>query len=699
MDVAARKKTYRFGASLCAGTCHHPKCNDIYTNVKWNPRIQWYKNKCSWMPAVFTFDYLLRPHTLNLLYFFFSVAEASCRSAIDAAKNIVADVGHETAASSTGLVELARSNEHSSERDCKRILTKKYGLALPLKKTILDTEGSSVKLPVLSLATWLKYMLEKNCWHMLTGLIRPDEQRSEAILTAFWSNYRNMCPSHEVFGLESSGQVVLSRCCPIVLHGDEGRGRKHSAYLVVSWRSLLGRGLHPAERDQRSRGGVRKPYLKQKCNYIGHSFCTRFMVAGLRKTEYSGDNAATFGSLMAFCAQECHHMATVGMKDERSGKQFWLMTLHITGDWPWLVKSGSLSRSFANVMKSQNQQRAKGICHICAAGQDSVPFEQVATTRPKCWDTQFQDPPSQVVSPFSILPHNRGEFGGLWAFDFFHTFHLGVARVWIGGALALLSMQENGSNIEDRFSSLTARYKAWCLQTRHRACIQRLTKECISWVSSKQFPVGTWHKGELSTVLMKFLEAVLPADRDYRQEPLLTLVAQGTFAINEAIRIMYRADLWLTPEESSRMSGYGLRFLRRFSDLGRQGQVRGMNLFLMQPKIHVLQKIYLKLHFAAKNNIFQLNPLSVSVQQCEDFIGRPSRLSRRVNSGNVANQRVLDRYLQSAYSEWISSGYLVRPAWASQFSDVKCCSKDLNHFAWAILIYFHIIQPKNYRSY
>ena len=338
------------------------------------------------------------------------------------------------------------------------------------------------------------------------------------------------------------------------------------------------------------------------------------------------------------------------------------MTLHITGDWPWLVKSGSLSRSFANVMKSQNQQRAKGICHICAAGQDSVPFEQVATTRPKWWDTQFQDPPSQVVSPFSILPHNRGEFGGLWAFGFFHTFHLGVARMWIGGALALLSMQENGSNIEDRFSSLTARYKAWCLQTRHRACIQRLTKECISWVSSKQFPVGTWHKGELSTVLMKFLEAVLPADRDYRQEPLLTLVAQGTFAINEAIRIMYRADLWLTPEESSRMSGYGLRFLRRFSDLGRQGQVRGMNLFLMQPKIHVLQKIYLKLHFAAKNNIFQLNPLSVSVQQCEDFIGRPSRLSRRVNSGNVANQRVLDRYLQSAYSEWISSGYLVRPA-------------------------------------
>ena len=39
-----------------------------------------------------------------------------------------------------------------------------------------------------------------------------------------------------------------------------------------------------------------------------------------------------------------------------------------------------------------------------------------------------------------------------------------------------------------------------------------------------------------------------------------------------------------------------------------------------------------------------INPLSTSVQVQEDFIGRPSRVSRRVDARTV-HQRVLDRSL------------------------------------------------------
>ena len=592
-------------------------------------------------------------------FFSLSIAEASCRSAIDAARSIVADVGREVASSSTGLVDLAQCNKHSSERDCARVLSKKYALTLPIKKSILDTPDSSVKLPVLEMASWVEFMLKQNCWHMLVGHLKPNPQREERILEAFWSNFRKMSPSHDVFRLAAANQLVLSRTCPVVLHGDEGRGRKHSAYLVVSWRSLLGRGLHPAREHQRVHG-AKKLYAKQKCNYIGHSYTTRYMLAGLRKTEYTGENASVFDALMTFCAREAHNMAMVGVADV-TGKKHWMMMLYITGDWPWLHKSGNFTRSFNNVLKSTSQQAARGICHLCAAGQDHVPFEQVNTTRPIWWGTQYQDPPSEEASPFQIVPHIPGQFGAFWCFDFFHTWHLGVARVWIGGTLALLSMLENGSNVDERFASLSSRYKAFCIANKRRAHIQKLTKEAINWITTRAFPVGSWHKGELSTVLMDFIEAEVPVGRRCDDEPMLALVAEGTFAINEAIRQMYRSDLWLYPDESRRIAGYGCRFLRRFSELAHQGLVRGMNLFVMIPKIHVLQKMFLQLHFAAQNNIPKLNPLSTSVQQCEDFIGRPSRLARRVAGGQIACERVLERYLAAAYFQWIEAGLLVRP--------------------------------------
>ena len=599
----------------------------------------------------------------NLLKpFSVSIAEASCRSAIDAARNIVADVGHSAASSSTGLVELANCNHNHSERDCGRLISKKYALTLPIRKQHLEVPGSDVKLPVLGMASWFEFMLKHNCRHMLVGLVKPDPPREAKILEAFWSRFQKLSPEHQVFDLAAQNQLVLSRTVPVVLHGDEGRGRKHTAYLVVSWRSLLGRGVHAARAHQRA-SGVKQSYLKQKCNYIGHSFTTRYMMAGLRKTEYTGQNAAVFDGLMAFCAREAHDMATSGVVDEK-GQRHWLMMVYMTGDWPWLVKSGHLNRSFNCVQKSRTQQAARGICHQCAAGQDQIPFEQLGTTRPIWWGTQFQDPPSEVPSPFSIVPHIPDRFGELWCFDFFHTWHLGVAKIWIGGSLALLSMQESDPSVDSRFSALSARFKQWCVANKRRANIQKLTKESINWITTQAFPVGAWHKGELSSVLMSFIEAELPVHEvqgRFPDEPMLQLVAEGTRAINEAVRQMYKSDLWLAPEESCLMAGYGLRFLRRFSDLAHRGSVRGMNLFMMAPKVHVLQKIFLKLHFAGQNNIWPLNPLATSVQQCEDFIGRPSRLSRRVAGGPIACQRVLERYLSAAYFQWLQAGYLIRP--------------------------------------
>ena len=540
-------------------------------------------------------------------------------------------------------------------------MVKKYKLSLPVEMSFLECKNEKLHIPVFKLSSWASFMVQNNCWHILTGLKKPDEKRSETILEAFWGNFRKQSPSHQVHHLSDSGQINLRRTIPIVIHGDEGRGRKHSPFLVISFHSLLGRGLKPAEKLKSQRPRVPRPYVQMRTNYVGHSYTTRYMLCGIRKQEYTGENENVFKSLMRFCAEEVNNMITTGVTDSQ-GRRYWFCMLHLTGDWPWLHKSGSLARSFHNCPKNTRQTVAWGLCHQCRAGQDGVPFEQLHTKRPRWLLTEYQQEPSDEDSPFRIVPHIPGQFGALWTFDWFHSWHLGLAKYFIGSALALISMQEEASNIEARFASVSTRYRLWCQENRRRAHVLKLTKEKINWQKTAFFPCGSWHKGELSSVLMHFLEADLKG-KDLSSEPLLVLVYQATVAINTCNREMYQANLWLTGEQCRSIAGYGCRFLRRYYELARQSQLRGLNLFLMPPKAHLIQKILIRVYNFGESSCPYLNPLATAVQQDEDFIGRPSRLCRRVSGFGVASQRVAERYLQACYAQWVAEGYLIRPVW------------------------------------
>ena len=237
---------------------------------------------------------------------------------------------------------------------------------------------------------------------------------------------------------------------------------------------------------------------------------------------------------------------------------------------------GQLQKVFSQRPEKKGQMVFHGICHECRAGQTDIPFEQVSTTRPLWANTFFEEDPFTAPSPFLVVPHDSGKLPSLWTWDFFHTWHLGVAKRFIGSILA-------------------------------------------------------------------------------------QLCRQATIAINTCVRTMYKADLWLNKSQCLDISRNGLRFIRRFEELAKQSRDQGKNLFELAPKIHPLQKIFLRLHWGAAQDIEQLNPLSVSVQQCEDFISRPSRLARRVTGGQRAPERVMDRYLMASYPQWIAAGYLVRP--------------------------------------
>ena len=81
---------------------------------------------------------------------------------------------------------------------------------------------------------------------------------------------------------------------------------------------------------------------------------------------------------------------------------------------------------------------------------------------------------------------------------------------------------------------------------------------------------------------------------------------------------------------------------------------------MLQPKLHPLQHFAVKLWQIGNANKAAINPLVYATQVSEDFVGRQSRLSRRVAPQQVI-RRVLERYLVSAHAQFVESGYVVMP--------------------------------------
>ncbi|CAJ1358433.1 unnamed protein product [Effrenium voratum] len=451
---------------------------------------------------------------------------ASCVSVIDTARDFVTDLGKEAVARSGGLLDIARCTPTHSERDCARVLVKKYGLSLPIKQTQLGTPDAAVDIPLLPLRSWCKFLLDVNCWHLLAGLLQPNARREECIWRAFWCNFKKQFPSHEIFNMEARCELCLARTVAVALHGDEGRSRKHSAFLVLNFHSLLGRGLHPA-REEQKKTQKKRPYVKQLPNFVGHTYTNRFMFASLRKKDYT-ENEGVFDALMDAAAEEARFMCATGVQNPRDGKVYWMVLVAIVGDWPWLHKSGGFGRSFNNVQKRKDQQAAAGICHLCRAGQPEFEFEQLHTRRPTWLQTMYEDDPFTADTPFRRVPHVRDKLPSLWCFDLFHSFHLGVAKNFLGSALALLSEFEAETNIDDWFETLSGRFRSWCQANRCRG--HKLSKENIGWPTTGHYPTGTWHKGELTTVLMNWLESRCNSE-DFSSEPLLVEVGEALYIV------------------------------------------------------------------------------------------------------------------------------------------------------------------------
>ena len=262
----------------------------------------------------------------------------------------------------------------------------RFKLSMPIDHHFLDTNDDGPQVPILRFRDWMKMLLNHNCWHLLSGLVRPDEKREASIWTAFWKNFEQQVPQHPIFVRARSGEVCLERC---------GGGGTWGRREVEKKECIFG--------DQRSfcvgQGQDKKRhYNKMLPNFLGHSYTTRFLFTALPKSDYTGANSYVFDNLMTYLAEELSYVQLEGVEDSVRKKKFWAVCLGITGDWPWLAKCGNLQRSFSNVSKHAdsgggNRRPCGGICHLCRAGQPDFPFEEVNTKNPRWKQTVLEQWP------------------------------------------------------------------------------------------------------------------------------------------------------------------------------------------------------------------------------------------------------------------------------------------------------------------
>ena len=569
------------------------------------------------------------------------------------ARDIVGDIGPEAASASGGLQELAGLSLDHSENSGHNLF-KRAGLTLPVPMTTLGEDDADQNFPIIRLRHWAQFLADTHNLHILVGLQKPHETRERHILTAFWQHYRELYPEHGIFKHFDANLARPDSTFPVVFHGDEGRSRRRIPFLVTNYHSPIGRGTVSARTTRPQR------YIKLRPNFLGATQTTRFLHSAVPRKLYQKDTV--FQAIMEDAANEAVFMVHTGISQAYTNRKVWMCCLNVCGDWSWLHKCGQLCRSYNNVPKKLPNSGVlanvgQGICHRCCAGQDQVPWEAIHQRDPAWLHTRFSESAFVSVPPFCKLHHNPGEEEGLWAYDVFHAYHLGLGKSFVGSCLALLADEQPARNIDDKFKLLEHQFFTWCRANGESPQVTRVTKELIQWPARTDYPNGSWYKASVTTTFMKYLEATLTANV-WPGEPMLVKAGEAAVAINRYFRELYNADAFIPPTEAVALAEQGLRFLRRFAWLGSQAMLQGRRLWLLTPKAHILHHLMLEdTLMPAREGKAPMNVLCFSCQQDEDFVGRPSRLSRRTDP-RLVSRRCIQRHLESSYAEFVKAGYI-----------------------------------------
>ena len=281
-----------------------------------------------------------------------------------------------------------------------------YGLTANIPISYVDI-GLKVKHPV----------------HQLKDLVQTLDTRGKldmllmgntgASLEQFWGEFRKHQPDHPIYDLHRGRE---GQCLPMMLHFDEGSTLKKRQIMIVQLQPLLGRGT------RKRKGSLEVP----GCNFLGNSLTTRFLYSVMLARLYGGKfKNKPLQRLVDHLAADLARCFREGVEVSTRGgtERLFLVPLGCKGDWPALVKVGSLTRHFGR----KAAKNSKGICHLCKADQEGhkswhiLGYNHMQNMRagvPLPWARE----PS-IVAAVPLTDADKAQF---FKIDPFHTLHKGV---------------------------------------------------------------------------------------------------------------------------------------------------------------------------------------------------------------------------------------------------------------------------------
>ena len=570
----------------------------------------------------------------------------------------------------------AASGRHPTESDEKNAyriadrLIEHHDLALPIP--VQEMQHEIVKGLHRQISTyhvrpqsWISHLVAED--PRLLGGVNGNLQEN---CSSFWQMYRLQHGTHAVFQEHGDN---LSRVLPIFLHGDEGRGKRKTGYMVLSFETPFGstahsnRACHCAQfmqdRPHLPTFGTCNPELvdpavvaccrKMYTNYKGHSYLSRFLLFGLGKTVYK-DNPHVITTLMETAARDFTELFYQGISFE--GKQIYGAVVGTKGDLDFHTIYYSLNRSYSKVMVRGG---AGYICHLCHAASgsfdptDACPSFEDFSESPQWRHTLHATRPWAAEPALAGIPFDSsGILERALVPDTLHVIKLGLARDLIGGCVILLMRKKffdhEGStrNLDDRLARAYSMFLLYTQVTKQRPALRGFTRQFFHYKSQSTAPY-TNSKASDSIILLRWLVWFLKLNLSQPAVPGFSKLLRSMPVVCEAVldlfQIIHSHNLFLERPCAARLYVVMMRILRGYKSLGRQALGMFVHAFLLKPKAHSLHHLAYSIRSWLETGApLVLNPEATSCETNEDFVGRVSRLARRVGS-MLVDRRVLQR--------------------------------------------------------
>lgn len=108
---------------------------------------------------------------------------------------------------------------------------------------------------------------------------------------------------------------------------------------------------------------------------------------------------------------------------------------------------------------------------------------------------------------------------------------------------------------------------------------------------------------------------------------------------------MYESGYWLPAADAERIANMGLTYLECYEKAAIICHKRNRNRLPLHPKIHMMHHAFMQMLLQSQISDWVVNVMAETTQMGEDFIGKPSKLSRQVCMSEHQALRVMQRYL------------------------------------------------------